>query len=107
MPNVLFAFYVPESHLDRVKSAVFQAGAGNIGNYSNCCWQILGQGQFIPGAGSQPAEGERFELSCVPEYLVQVTCKQKDIASILEAFKASHPYEEPAYFITPLLSVEV
>lgn len=41
-------FYVPTSHADQVKSAMFAQGAGKIGNYSCCAWQILGQGQFMP-----------------------------------------------------------
>ncbi len=51
-------FYVPESHLEAVKTAVFAAGAGSIGDYQNCCWQVLGQGQFQPQAGSQPFIGQ-------------------------------------------------
>lgn len=47
-------FYVPESHLDVVKQAVFAAGGGRIGAYDSCCWQSLGQGQFRPLDGSQP-----------------------------------------------------
>ncbi len=58
-------FYVPESTLEDVKSAVFAAGAGRIGNYEQCCWQVEGQGQFRPLAGSDPAIGEQGELETV------------------------------------------
>ena len=51
-------FHVPEKHLDVVKDAIFQAGAGTIGNYSNCSWEILGQGQFIPLEGSNAFIGK-------------------------------------------------
>lgn len=51
-------FYVPQSHLDCVKDAVFAAGAGAMGDYQHCCWQVLGQGQFRPMPGSQPFIGE-------------------------------------------------
>lgn len=44
-------FYVPESHCDGVKQAVFAAGAGRLGYYEHCTWQVLGQGQFHPTAG--------------------------------------------------------
>ena len=52
-------FYVPESALEQVKAAVFAAGAGRIGNYDQCCWQVAGQGQFRPLAGSNPAIGRQ------------------------------------------------
>ena len=55
-------FYVPESHLESVKQAVFEAGAGAIGDYRDCCWQVKGQGQFRPMAGSQPFLGEQGVL---------------------------------------------
>ena len=50
-----FCFYVPESHLDEVKAAIFAAGAGRVGHYDSCCWQTLGQGPVPPtgpGAGA-------------------------------------------------------
>ncbi|MGI9286142.1 MAG: NGG1p interacting factor NIF3, partial [Pseudomonadales bacterium] len=51
-------FYVPGENLEAVKSAVFAAGAGRVGDYENCCWQVLGEGQFRPLEGSQPHIGE-------------------------------------------------
>jgi hypothetical protein len=65
-------FYVPESHLEVVKDAVFAAGAGTIGDYQNCCWQVLGQGQFRPMAGSQPFIGEQGQLEQVAEWRVEM-----------------------------------
>ena len=49
-------FFVPESHLDVVKEAVFATGAGRMGHYSHCCWQILGEGQFMPMPGAHPLQ---------------------------------------------------
>ena len=51
-------FYVPDSHLEAVKKAVFAIGAGRIGAYDSCCWQVLGQGQYRPLEGSQPFLGK-------------------------------------------------
>ena len=48
----ILCFNVPETHLETVKNAVFKAGAGKLDNYSHCSWQILGEGQFMPLAGS-------------------------------------------------------
>ncbi len=51
-------YYVPESHLEVTKQAIFDAGAGRVGNYDCCCWQVRGQGQFRPLPGSQPFIGQ-------------------------------------------------
>lgn len=50
-------YYVPESHLEATKLAIFQAGAGGIGDYEHCAWQVLGIGQFKPLSGAQPFIG--------------------------------------------------
>ena len=65
-------FYVPESHLEAVKAAVFAAGAGRIGNYDSCCWEVLGQGQFRPLTGSDPFIGRQGEVERVAEYRVEM-----------------------------------
>ena len=54
--------YVPETHLEPLKEAIFDAGAGRIGNYDRCCWQVLGTGQFRPLDDSQPFIGERGQV---------------------------------------------
>ena len=92
-------FYVPESHLEIVKDAVFAAGAGAIGDYQNCCWQVLGQGQFRPLAGSQPFIGEQDQLEQVAEWRVEVVVAAAYIKPVMTALKAAHPYEEPAYAV--------
>lgn len=90
-------FYVPESHLEQVKSAVFEAGAGRIGDYDCCAWQTLGQGQFRPLAGSRPFLGSQGEVETVAEYKVEMVCAGNCIAEAVRALCAAHPYEEPAY----------
>jgi hypothetical protein len=90
-------FYVPESHLDAVKTAVFAAGAGRIGDYDQCCWQISGQGQFRPLPGSQPFIGETGALEIVEEYRVEMVCVDDRIKAAVAALKSAHPYEEPAF----------
>ena len=90
-------FYVPESHLEVVKEALFIAGAGRIGNYDRCSWQCLGKGQFRPLAGSQPAIGQQGLVERVAEYKVELVCSRENIQTAITALKASHPYEEPAY----------
>ncbi len=89
--------YIPEAELESVKRALFDAGAGRIGNYSDCCWQVAGTGQFKPGAGSQPFLGAQGELETVPEYRVEMVCEESVVDAVLIALRASHPYEEPAF----------
>ena len=95
-------FYVPESHLEPVKQAIFDVGGGCIGEYEQCCWQVLGQGQFRPRAGAQPFIGTQGELEKVAEYRVELVCSDELIARSVAALKAAHPYEEPAYDVWPL-----
>lgn len=98
-------FYVPASHLEQVKTALFAAGAGRIGNYDSCCWQTLGQGQFRALAGSQPYLGQRGTVETVTEYRVELVCEDKLLAAALAALRAAHPYEEPAYDVVQLVTL--
>jgi len=95
-------FFVPESHVESVKSAVFAAGAGRIGDYEHCAWQVLGEGQFRPLQGSNPFIGSQDVLERVPEYRVELVCADEHIAGAVAALRAAHPYEEPAFDVTRL-----
>ena len=97
-------FYVPVTHVDVVKQAVFAAGAGRIGNYDSCAWQVLGEGQFRPLAGSSPFLGEQDRVESVAEYKVEAVCEDALIHDVITALKAAHPYEEPAYQVWRLES---
>lgn len=90
-------FYVPKEHLEEVKDALFAKGAGEIGNYNSCSWEVLGQGQFHPTAESVPFIGERGKLEHVEEYKVEMICKDELIQDVIQALKDIHPYETPAY----------
>jgi hypothetical protein len=95
-------FFVPQSHLEQVKLAVFAAGAGKIGDYDRCCWQVLGHGQFRPLEGSHPFIGSRDEVEIVEEYRVEMVCETSLIGDVVAALFNSHPYEEPAYDVWKL-----
>ena len=95
-------FYVPESHLEIVKRAVFQANAGAIGNYDQCCWQTAGQGQFRANQDAHPHLGTPGDIELVSEYKVEVICCAEDIDAVKEALLQSHPYETPAFGIIKL-----
>lgn len=90
-------FFVPESHLTEVKNAVFASGAGRIGDYEHCCWQVLGEGQFCPLPGADLHLGEIGTLETVAEYRVELVCTDDLIRDAVSAMKQAHPYEEPAY----------
>lgn len=96
------SFFVPESHVEEVKQAVFLTGAGRIGDYDQCCWQTLGAGQFRPLSGSQPFIGEQGEVTRVAELKVELVCADEYICAAVVALKAAHPYEEPAYEVMRL-----
>ena len=94
--------YIPETHLKQVKDAIFAAGAGRYAAYDCCCWQILGQGQFRPLEGSNPAIGERGVVVKIPEYRVEAICADECLPAVIAAIRASHPYEEPAFVFMPV-----
>lgn len=97
MESYKLIFYVPESHVEQVKAAVFDAGAGRQGNYDQCCWQTLGVGQFRPLEGSQPFIGSYCTVERVAEYRVELLCEAVYLTAAVEALIAAHPYEEPAF----------
>jgi len=89
--------YIPETHLEPVKDALFAAGAGRYAAYDRCCWQVLGQGQFRPLEGSEPFIGKTGVIEHVPEYRVEMICEDVRVAAVAAALRAAHPYEEPAF----------
>lgn len=91
------AFFVPDSHVEVVKVAVFAAGGGRIGDYDHCAWQTLGQGQFRPLDGSQPFLGQTGQVEVVEEWKVELVVADELIVQVVDALKQSHPYETPAY----------
>ena len=92
-------FYVPEEQLQRVKQAMFDAGGGRVGDYDCCAWQVLGEGQYKPGEGSNPFKGEQGNLEILSEYKVEMVCAEEFMAEVVRAMKDSHPYEEVAYSV--------
>ena len=98
-------FYVPTTHLEVVKSAMFAEGGGRIGHYSHCAWQVLGQGQFMPSEQSNPAIGEPNQLEHVEEYYCTMVCGDDDLVRVIQAMLKSHPYECVAYEVIALENI--
>lgn len=99
-------YYVPESHLESTKIAIFEAGAGGIGNYEHCAWQVLGTGQFKPVKGANPFIGQLDQLEQVPEWRVETIVPEQKVKQVAEALKASHPYEEPAFEFIQIIEID-
>ncbi len=97
--------FIPEEALERVKSALFAAGAGTIGNYEQCCWQVKGTGQFMPLAGSTPHIGAQDELEQVTEWRVEMVVAHNVITEVIAALKSAHPYETPAYDVSEVVDI--
>jgi len=90
-------FYVPVSHCEQVKKALFEKGAGRFRNYDQCSWQTLGSGQFRPLSGSEPFLGSTGRLERVDEVRVEMVVADEIVGEVVEALIEAHPYEEPAY----------
>ena len=94
--------YAPLDSVEKIKQALFDAGAGQIGNYDHCCWLTTGTGQFRPLANSHPAIGQTGKLEYVDEAKIELVCEDAFITAAIHAMKQAHPYEEPAYNVTRL-----
>ena len=95
----VLVYYVPEEALEKTKNALFDAGAGSIGNYSKCSWQVKGEGQFLPHVLSSPYSGSRGELSMVSEYRVEMSLSDELKDKVIDVLKEVHPYETAAYHL--------
>jgi hypothetical protein len=96
--------FVPHEALDRVRDAVFAAGAGRIGDYERCSWYTDGTGTFLGGETTDPAVGERGVEERVPEARLETVFPSDRHDEVIAALRAAHPYEEPAYDVYELLS---
>ncbi|MEX1057809.1 MAG: NGG1p interacting factor NIF3 [Natronospirillum sp.] len=99
-------FFVPESHAEVTKAAVFAAGAGRQGDYECCAWQTVGTGQFRPVAGANPYLGQMGELEQVSEYRIETLVHHAAVPRVVAALKVAHPYEEPAFELQLLMSLD-
>ncbi len=91
--------YVPLEDADRVREALFIAGAGNIGNYDNCSFNSIGKGSFKGNADSNPVIGKRGEIHYEEEVQIGITYASHLESKIINSLFKSHPYEEVAYEI--------
>jgi len=104
--KIKIVVYVPESHTEIVRSALGDAGAGAIGNYSHCTFTTKGISHFKPLAGSNPTEGTIGEISEVVEDKIETVCMKDNLEAVLSAIEEAHPYEEPAIDIYPIEEID-
>ena len=96
--------YIPEPHLEEVRNALFRAGAGHIGEYSECSFSSVGQGTFTPSSRANPTIGQRGKREQVEEVRLEVLVEKWKRQSILQALVESHPYEEVAWEVYPIVN---
>jgi len=94
--------FVPEEALEKVSRAMFDAGAGRIGNYSACSFRTNGTGTFFGEAGTNPAVGQSGQLEQTPEVRLETVVPIAKVMPVIEALRKSHPYEEPAFDLNQL-----
>jgi len=92
--NVKLVVFVPLTHVEAVRTAMGEAGAGKIGNYTFCSFSSRGIGRFKPGDGSHPTIGEVGKFEEVEEERIEVVCTRENLTAVIEAIKKVHPYEE-------------
>ena len=101
--NRKLVVYVPREALDNVRSALFDAGAGRIGDYDHCSWYAAGTGTFLPREGASPTVGRTGREQRVSELRLETVFPEELQDEVVAALRAAHPYEEPAFDIYPLL----
>lgn len=91
--------FVPEDSLEKVQKAVFSAGAGKIGNYSDCSFSAKGIGTFTPMEGTNPYIGQTGVFETVNEYRLETVVPENRLNDVIRNMHEAHPYEEVAYDI--------
>jgi len=102
MPCKLVVF-VPVDSVGRVREALASAGAGMIGNYSQCSFAGEGEGTFIGAKNTRPVIGKAGQLERVNEQRLEMVCPRDCVGAVIETLGEVHPYEQPAYDLYPML----
>lgn len=94
--------FVPVADKQHVLDAMYKAGAGNVGNYDHCSFQLEGTGTFRGNEQSNPTVGRQGQDEEIDETRIEVLVSNHQLASVLDAMLNAHPYEEVAHYIHPL-----
>ncbi len=101
MNAIKISVIVQSTHEREVRAALGKAGAGKVGNYTNCQFVTKGEAQFEPEDGADPAIGEVRKLDVVEAVQIQTWCSPENLESVIRAVKEVHPNEEPAIEVFP------
>lgn len=99
--------FVPVDYASQVREAIGDAGAGSFGHYSHWSFSVRGVGRFKPGPGAQPFRGQIGRLEEVDEERIEVVLERAQLGAVLKALRQSHPYEEVAFEVYPLLDISL
>lgn len=105
-PLVNIVVFAPIESGDAIRAAFATAGAGSIGEYAACSFSATGTGRFLPSENAEPYLGAKGELAEVKEVRIECVTTRRAARKAVEAMLAAHPYEEPAYHIYPILTLE-
>jgi dinuclear metal center YbgI/SA1388 family protein len=100
--QIKLVVFVPDSDLARVSDALFAAGAGRIGEYSECSFRLAGTGTFHGSAASNPTIGQKGRREEASEWRLEVVCPERRLGEVVAAMRKAHSYEEPAFDLYPL-----
>ena len=103
MERCKLVVFVPREALAAVRDALFEAGAGRIGQYERCSWYTVGTGTFLGGKGTEPSVGQSGHEQRVLELRLETVFPAALQDEVLVALRGAHPYEEPAFDIYPLV----
>ena len=99
-------WFVPREALEATRAAVFEAGAGRIGDYERCSWYTAGTGTFLAGVGADPSVGRVGREERVSELRVETVVPAGRAREVVAALLAAHPYEEVAFELYPLAELD-
>jgi dinuclear metal center YbgI/SA1388 family protein len=94
--------FVPDADLGKVSDALFAAGAGHIGQYSECSFRLAGTGTFFGSDATNPTVGQKGRREDVSEWRLEVVCPEAIVDRVVAAMRKAHSYEEPAFDVYPL-----
>lgn len=97
--------YVPQTHLEQVRIAMSNAGAGKVGNYDNCAFMTSGIGTFRPLKGAKPFQGGIGKVERIGEARIEATVQNIKLKKVIAAIRKVHPYEEAVIDIFKLENI--
>jgi hypothetical protein len=101
--NRKLVVFVPREALDPVREALFEAGAGRIGDYERCSWYTEGTGTFLAGESASPSVGQPGREQRLSELRLETVYPAEREAEVVAALRRAHPYEEPAFDLYPVV----